>query len=89
MKKLIILNHKMNLEYDSVYEYIDKLNKIDTDNNIVVLPSDIYLESFINHCNWGIGSQNVSDKINGNYTGEVSTIQLKSMGIEYSMIGHY
>ena len=30
MKKLIILNHKMNMEYDEVYEYIDRINKIDT-----------------------------------------------------------
>ena len=30
MKKMIILNHKMNLEYDQTYEYIDKLNKIET-----------------------------------------------------------
>lgn len=89
MKKLIILNHKMNLEYDEVYTYIDKLNKIESTNNIIVCPSNIYLESFLNHCTWGVGSQNVSASLNGNYTGEVSTLQLKSLGIEYSLIGHY
>ncbi len=89
MKKLIILNHKMNLEYDEVYPYIERINKIETSNNIVVCPTNIYLESFINHCNWGVGSQNVSDSLDGNYTGEVSTLQLKSLGIEYSLIGHY
>jgi len=89
MNKLIILNHKMNLEYDQVYEYIDKLNQIETANNIVVCPSNIYLESFMNHCTWGVGAQNVSHKLDGNYTGEVSTLQLKSLGVEYSMIGHY
>ena len=70
MKKMIILNHKMNLEYDQVYEYIEKLNKIETDNNIVICPSNIYLENFINHSCWGIGAQNVSEKTDGNYTGE-------------------
>ncbi len=89
MKKLIVLNHKMNLEYDEVPIYIDKLNKIETDNNIVVIPSSLYLESFINHCNWGVGSQNVYYESFGDYTGEISPVQIKSLGIEYALVGHY
>lgn len=89
MEKLIILNHKMNLEYDEVYPYIEKLNQLDTSKNIIVCPATIYLESFVNHSHWGIGAQNVSSKLDGNYTGEVSTLQLKSLGVEYAMIGHY
>lgn len=89
MSKFIILNHKMNLEYEEVYPYINELNNIDTNYNIIVCPSSLYLEDFINHCNWGVGAQNVHEKTNGNYTGEISTLQLKSMGIEYSLIGHY
>ena len=89
MKKLIILNHKMNLDYDEVFPYINKLNQIETNNDIIVCPSNIYLTDFINHCSWGVGSQNVHYKENGNYTGEISTTQLKSLGIEYSIIGHY
>lgn len=89
MGKLIILNHKMNLEYMDVYPYINKLNELDTNHNIIVCPSNIYLDLFMNHCDWGVGAQNVSDKVEGNYTGEVSTLQLKSLGVEYSMIGHY
>ena len=89
MKKLIILNHKMNLEYDEVFPYIDKINKIETDNNLIVCPSNIYLTEFLNHCIWGVGSQNVSQYVSGNYTAEISTLQLKSIGVEYSIIGHY
>lgn len=89
MRKLIILNNKMNLEYDELYTYIDKINKIDTDNNIIVCPSNIYLENFINNCSWGIGAQDVYYKRKGNYTGEISSLQLKSLGVEYSLIGHY
>ena len=89
MKKLIVLNHKMNLEYDEVIPYINTLNEINTNNNIIICPSNIYLNDFINHSSWGVGAQNVSDQINGNLTGEVSTLQLKSLGIEYSIIGHY
>lgn len=89
MKKLIVLNHKMNLEYDQVIDYIQKINKIETSNNIIVCPSNIYLETFINHCNWGIASQNLHYEKNGNYTGEVSSLQLKSLGVEYSLVGHF
>lgn len=89
MSKFIILNHKMNLEYEEVYPYINKINNIDTNNNIIICPSSLYLEDFINHCHWGVGAQNVHEKEQGNYTGEISTLQLKSMGIEYSLIGHY
>lgn len=89
MKKLIVLNHKMNLEYDQVVPYINTLNQIQTDNNIIVCPSNIYLSDFINYSNWGVGAQDVSSELDGNYTGEVSTLQLKSLGIEYSIIGHY
>ena len=28
MKKLIVLNHKMNLEYDEIYSYIERINKV-------------------------------------------------------------
>lgn len=87
--KMIILNHKMNLDYDEVCEYIKRINDIDSDNNIVVCPSNIYLEMFVNHCNWGVGSQNVHYEESGNYTGEVSTTQLKSLGVEYCLLGHY
>ena len=89
MSKFLILNHKMNLEYDGVYPYINELNNISSAHNIIVCPSNLYLIDFINHCNWGVGAQNVHEKKCGNYTGEVSSLQLKSMGIEYSIVGHY
>lgn len=88
MKKTIILNHKMNLDYDMVYPYIESINNVDTDMSLIVCPSNIYLENFINNCSWGVGAQDVFYEESGNYTGEVSTIQLKSLGVEYSIIGH-
>ena len=89
MGKLLVLNHKMNMEYDEVYPYIDGLNKLDTDDNFVVCPSNIYLTDYINHSVWGIGAQNVCGYDKGDYTGEVSALQLKSLGVEYCLIGHY
>lgn len=89
MEKLIVLNHKMNLEYDEVIPYIERINNIDTNNSIVICPSNIYLSDFVNYCNWGVGAQNIFALEGGNYTGEVSSLQLKSMGVEYSLVGHY
>ena len=89
MKKLLVLNHKMGMLYDEVYYYIDRLNKIDTDMDIIVCPSSIYLEAFLQNCDYPIGSQNVHYDMDINNTGEISTIQLKSWGVEYSLVGHY
>ena len=89
MNKIVILNHKMNLEYDEVIPYIQKLNEVETENSLIVCPSFLYLSDFMNHCTWGVGAQNVSENLDGNYTGEVSTLQLKSVGVEYVILGHY
>ena len=86
MKKIIVLNHKMNLLYDEVLEYIVNLNNIDTNNDLIVCSSNIYLESFINYCNWGIGCQNMHYELSGDFNGEVSSLQLKSMGVEYVIV---
>lgn len=89
MKKLLVLNHKMGMLYDEVYYYIDKLNNIIADMDIIVCPSNIYLEAFLNNCDYPIGSQNVHYEVDINSTGEISTTQLKSLGVEYSLVGHY
>ena len=36
MNKLLILNHKMHLEYDEVYPYINEVNKLNTDYNLII-----------------------------------------------------
>ena len=89
MNKLVVLNHKMSLLYDDLYSYIDRINNIDTDNNVIICPSNIYLEAFLNNCDSPIGAQNMHYSVDEGHTGEVSSNQLKSMGIEYSIIGHY
>lgn len=89
MKKLIVFNHKMSLLYDDLYSYIERTNNIDTDNNIIICPSNIYLEAFINNSEWSLGAQNMHYDTDELHTGEVSSNQLKSLGIEYTMVGHY
>lgn len=89
MEKLIVLNHKMSLLYDDLYNYIDRINNIETNNNIIICPSNIYLEAFLNNCDWPIGAQNMHYSTSELHTGEISSNQLKSLGIDYTIIGHY
>ena len=88
MTKIIALNHKMNLNYDLVNEYIERINKVKTDNKIIIIPSYLYIETFIKNTKYDIGSQNLSNELNGAFTGEVSSIQLNSIGTKYSLVGH-
>lgn len=88
MNKLIVLNHKMSLLYDDLYSYIERLNNIYTDYNVIICPSNIYLEAFINNSDNVIGCQNLNYSLDTNNTGEISTDQLKSLGVSYAIIGH-
>lgn len=88
MKKMIVFNHKMSLLYDEVYNYITRTNNLDTDCNIIICPSNIYLELFTNNSEWSIGAQNMYYNIDENHTGEISSLQLKALGVEYVIVGH-
>ena len=88
MNKIIVLNHKMNLNYDLVSEYIEKINKVKTDHKIIIIPSYLYIGTFIKNTKYDIGSQNLSNELNGAFTGEVSSTQLNSIGVKYSLVGH-
>lgn len=89
MKKLVVLNHKMSLLYDDLYNYIELVNGIDTDNDIIICPSYIYLEAFVNNSYFPVGAQDIHYSLDEKHTGEISSDQLKSLGIEYTIVGHY
>lgn len=84
--KYIILNHKMNLYYEELLNYINEINKID--KNIIIAPSSIYLLEFLNKTRHKVSSQDICYIDEGNYTGKVSWKQVKHLGIKYSLIGH-
>ena len=84
--KYVIGNFKMNLKYDEIMEYINYF-KEKKYSNAMFAPSNIYLEAF-QKSGLTIVSQDVSCFNDGAYTGDVSASQLKSMGINYSIIGH-
>ena len=84
--KLVVGNFKMNLTLEEVNDYISffKDKKYD---NVIFAPSSIYLLKFIEN-GFNVASQDVSFAKLGAYTGDVSSHQLKSLGVNYSIIGH-
>ena len=86
MKKLV-LNHKSYLSYEETIKYIDELKKIKIKNiELVTFPSIPYIALYKGIKN--IGAQNFYSYNYGSYTGEINLESLKSMNINYILIGH-
>jgi len=85
-------NFKSNGTIAGIKSIVDNLNKASLDPNVevVISPPAIYLLLTKDLVGNGIkaAAQNVYDKGNGAYTGEISAEQLKDAGIEWVIIGH-
>ncbi|KAJ9665724.1 triosephosphate isomerase [Coniosporium apollinis] len=85
-------NFKMNGTIQSIKEIIENLNnaKIDENVEVVISPPTIYLLLAREHLRSGIevAAQNVFNKPNGAFTGEISVSQLKDSGITWALLGH-
>lgn len=85
-------NFKMNGTIKSITEIIDNLNKAKLDENVevVIAPPTLYLLLAREHLRKGleVAAQNVFDKPNGAFTGEISVDQLKESGITWTILGH-
>ena len=92
-KKVIAGNWKMNMLPNEAIEYIESFEKLvkDTKNEVILcVPyTDLfYCLNYAQDTNIKIGAQNMHWEENGAYTGEVSGKMLKSIGVEYVIIGH-
>ncbi|KAI0834998.1 Triosephosphate isomerase [Hypoxylon sp. FL0890] len=85
-------NFKMNGTIKSITEIVQNLNKAQLDPNVevVIAPPALYLLLVREHLKReiGVAAQNVFDKPNGAYTGEISVSQLKDSGIDWVILGH-
>ena len=92
-RKVIAGNWKMNMLPDATIKFIDELIPLvkDTDNEVILcVPyTDLFYALLTaQNTNIKIGAQNMHWEESGAYTGEVSGQMLKSIGVEYVIIGH-
>ena len=92
-KKVIAGNWKMNMLPNEAIEFIDKFAPLvkDTENEVILcVPyTDLFYALLTaQNTNIKIGAQNMHFEEKGAYTGEVSAQMLKSIGVEYVIIGH-
>jgi triosephosphate isomerase len=85
-------NFKMNGSISSIKEIVNNLNNasLDADVEVVIAPPALYLLLTRELLREGIdvAAQNVFDKPNGAYTGEISVAQLKDSNITWTILGH-
>ena len=92
-RKVIAGNWKMNMLPDETINFIQELEpKVKNTKNEVILCVP-YIDLFYailnaQDTNIKIGAQNVHFEESGAYTGEISGQMLKSIGVEYVIIGH-
>ncbi|HCM29238.1 MAG TPA: triose-phosphate isomerase, partial [Bacteroidales bacterium] len=94
-KKFVAGNWKMNPNYPEALELLKYLTinvpKVHSNVDILICPPFIYLseaKNIITRPDIYLGAQNSSAYTNGAYTGEISASMLKSLGINYAIIGH-
>lgn len=87
---IVALNNKCNLTKDEFNNYINELNKISTENQLILCPTFLHVPSASEKANSNIdlGAQNVSCNTKGAHTGEISAEQLKSFDVKYCIVGH-
>lgn len=89
--KIIAGNWKMNCDAMQATQLIQSINAPDNSRiQVMVFPPFLYLERFIEmkYANIHTGAQNLARYNNGAYTGEISASMLKSIGVEYVLVGH-
>ncbi len=92
-KKVIAGNWKMNMLPDETIRYIEELTPLVKDSKAEVILCVPYTDLFyallnVQGTNIKIGAQNMHFEEKGAYTGEISGKMLKSIGVEYVIIGH-
>jgi triosephosphate isomerase len=83
----------MNLNLDEGKDLVLKImeKEISEDTQAIVIPSFIHLSSLrqlLSHTKISLGAQNCHQQDSGAYTGEISVDMLKSVGVDYVILGH-
>ena len=94
MKPIIAGNWKMNKTMDDALSFVDEVKNriLDKDGaNVIFCPPFTSLFSIarsLDNSPFYLGAQNVHNEIEGAYTGEISVQMLKSVHVDYVILGH-
>ncbi|WP_185871578.1 triose-phosphate isomerase [Blattabacterium cuenoti] len=96
-KKVVIANWKMNYDFYETTSFIRNFlnviseRNINHDKEIILAPSFPFLHisnQILQGTTLNVAAQNIHQKEKGSYTGEVSALMLKSIGIQKVILGH-
>jgi len=95
-RNIVAGNWKMNKTFqeadDLLYSIAEPLQSLELgDTEVILCPPVLFAEMFTDVAlenNFSVGAQNCSNHESGAYTGEISAAMLKSMDIEYCIVGH-
>lgn len=86
--KYFVCNFKNKLVKDDIVRYNNRLSEIESKKvKLVIVPSLPFL-AFFDKNGYSLGSQDISSFMDKTITGEVTGEQLKSLGVEYVIVGH-
>ncbi|WP_088006497.1 triose-phosphate isomerase [Indiicoccus explosivorum] len=93
-KPIIAGNWKMNKTFTEAKEFTAEVKGLVPDSekmeSVICAPA-LFLEELVNESDgYGlkIGAQTMHEEESGAFTGEISPVQLKDLGVEYVIIGH-
>ena len=92
-QKIVAGNWKMNLDINQGKTLLSEIldTDISKDTLTIIAPPSIHLNSFnqmLSHTNIALAAQNCHQHDSGAYTGEISAGMLKSVGVDYVILGH-
>ena len=92
-QKIVAGNWKMNLDINQGKTLLSEIldSNINKDILTIIAPPTIHLNSFnqmLSHTSISIAAQKCHQQDAGAYTGEISAGMLKSVGVEYVILGH-
>ena len=95
-KKIVAGNWKMNKNADEGLALVSEVvNMVDAEVTapvtVVLCPPALYLSTYSSYLTGdklALGAQNCHEKTSGAYTGEISAAMLKSVGVQYVILGH-
>ncbi|GAB3986722.1 triose-phosphate isomerase [Spirosoma daeguense] len=96
-KKIVAGNWKMNKTADEAQALLSEViglinDEVSGDVEVVLCPPALYLTTAVQAVTASdrisVGAQNCHEKASGAYTGEISAPMLRSIGVDYVILGH-